>query len=62
MDLLQKPIWNNKDIQAFTGCSPTTAVKIRKEAIEKYDGYIPMLPKSIKRDAVLKALNMEVVG
>lgn len=57
--LLQKPIWNNKDIQDFTGCSSTTAVKIRKEAITKYDGFIPMLPRLTKRDAILKALRLE---
>lgn len=56
--LLQKPIWSNKDIQEFTGCSKTTASKIRKEAINKYDGLIPLLPKKTKRDAILKALGV----
>ena len=59
--LLQKPIWSNKDIQEFTGCSSTTAVKIRKEAITKYDGFIPIMPKKTKRDAILRVLNLEVV-
>ena len=59
--LLQKPIWSNKDIQEFTGCSATTAVKIRKEAITKYNGFIPIMPKKTKRDAILKVLNLEVV-
>ena len=58
--LLQKPVWSNKDIQEFTGCSATTAVKIRREAILKYDGLIPILPRKTKRDAILKVLNLEV--
>ncbi len=57
--LLQKPIWSNKDIQEFTGCSSTTAVKIRKIAITQYDGFIAILPRKTKRDAILKVLNLE---
>ncbi len=58
--LLQKFIWDNKDIQEFTGCSKTTASKIRKEAITKYDGFIPIMPRKTKRDAILKVLGVVI--
>ena len=58
--LLQKLIWTNRDIQEFVGCSSTTAVKIRKEAINKYDGLIPIMPRKTKRDAILKVLGVEI--
>ena len=58
--LLQKFIWDNKDIQEFTGCSKTTASKIRKEAITKYDGLIPIMPRKTKRDAILKVLGVVI--
>lgn len=60
-ELLQKSIWTNQDIMDYVGCGMTTASKIHKEAIIKHDGYIPLCPKKVRRDAVLKVLGINCV-
>lgn len=55
-ELLQKTWWNNKDIKAYVKCGTNKASQIRQRAIKYYDGFNPLLPLKVKRDAVLKVL------
>lgn len=57
-ELIMKSYWCLSDIQAYLGCGRTTASKIKQQAMKLnggcvYDAYL------VKRDAVLKALNLE---
>ena len=56
-DVLKKVYWSLDDIRAYLGCGRTKASKIRQEAIRKFNGFNPLLPQKVKRDAVLKILN-----
>ncbi len=58
IELLANPIWTNQDIMDFVGCSSTKAVQIRKKAIFECNGIIPMCPKKVYRNAVLKAVGL----
>ena len=58
IDLLGLSIWTNKEIRDYVGCGSTKAVEIRREAIFKHKGLVPMCPKKVYRDAVLKALGL----
>jgi len=56
--ILLKAYWNLTDIQTYLGCGRTTASKIKQEAMKlnggcAYDAYL------VKRDAVLRALNLD---
>lgn len=55
-EIINKPIWTNADIRAYAGCGKTQATQIRKIALVKYDGFIKLMPRKVKRDAVIKAL------
>lgn len=55
-ELINKQYWTNADIMAYAGCGKTKASQIRREALVKHDGLIPLLPRKVKRDAVLKVL------
>ena len=55
-ELMSKAYWNNKDIMMFANCGVNKASKIRKLAIIKYAGGIPLLPQKVRKDAVLKVL------
>lgn len=59
MQLLIKPIWENSDIQDFTGCGETMASKIHRKAAAEKNGLILLLPKKVKRDAVLELLEID---
>ena len=59
-NLLAKALWSLNDIMEYAECSKTTASKIRKEAITKYDGLIPIMPRKTKRDAILKVLGVVI--
>jgi hypothetical protein len=48
--------WTNKDIRDYVGCGVNKASQIRKEAILHHDGFIPLLPRKVKKQAVLDAL------
>ena len=52
----EKKYLNNKDIQNLVGCGKNKASEIRQKAIIKYDGFNPMLPRLVKREAVMKVL------
>ncbi len=59
VSLYAKPLWSNKDIMIFTGCSVNKASEIRKEAINEANGLPVIYPKKVKRDAVLKVLGLD---
>lgn len=58
IDLLAISIWSNRDIMEYVGCGSTKAVEIRRTAIFKHKGMVPMCPKKVYRDAVLNALGL----
>lgn len=60
-ELLNKAYWNLEDIRAYLGCGLNKASKIRQLAIKKHNGLNPLLPQKVKRDAVLKVLQIEKV-
>ena len=60
-ELLNKAYWNLSDIRAYLGCGLNKASKIRQLAIKKHNGLNPLLPQKVKRDAVLKVLQIEKV-
>lgn len=56
--LLEKGYWHLADIQIFAECGICKASKIRQEAIKKYGGLNPLFPQKVRRDAVLKVLEV----
>ncbi len=57
--LLLKSVWTNQDIMAYSGCCMTSASAIHQRAVIEHDGLIKLLPKKVKRDAVLKVLGVD---
>ena len=57
---LNKEYWNLSDIMVFFGCGKNKASQIRKIAIQKYDGFEPILPQKVKKSAVLKAMKVNL--
>lgn len=57
--LLNKAYWNLVDIKSFVGCGVSKASKIRQIAIKKFNGLNPLLPQKVKRDSVLKVLQIK---
>lgn len=55
---MQKEYWNNQDIMQYVGCGKNKATAIRKVAILKFDGLNPLLPRLVKRESVLKVLEV----
>ena len=53
-----KEYWSNQDIMSYVGCGKNKASQIRKEAIIKFDGLNPVLPRLVKKEAVLKVLEV----
>lgn len=56
--VLLKAYWSLADIQTYLGCGRTTASKVKQQAMKLnggcvYDAYL------VKRDAVLRALNLD---
>ena len=58
--LLAKTVWTNQDIMNYLGCHKTKASVIRQIAIKKHSGHIEILPKMVRRDAVLEAIGTNV--
>lgn len=58
-ELLKKAYWNLADIKAYLGCGLNKASKIRQLAIKKHNGLNPLLPQKVKKDSVLKALEIK---
>lgn len=58
-ELLKKAYWNLADIKAYLGCGLNKASKIRQLAIKKHNGLNPLLPQKVKKDSVLKALDIK---
>lgn len=50
---------NCADIKAYLGCGLNKASKIRQLAIKKHNGLNPLLPQKVKKDSVLKALEIK---
>lgn len=59
-DVLSKSIWSNEDIMQYFGCRVNKAINIKKLAISKYKGFVPMFPFAVYRDAVLKAVGVDL--
>lgn len=59
LELLIKPVWENTDIKLYANCGSNTAVRIHQEAAIVHGGVIKVLPKKVKRDAVLKAMGLD---
>lgn len=60
-ELLTKAYWNIADICVFFDVGRNKATAIRQKAIKKFDGFNPVLPQKVKRDAVLKAMDIKVI-
>ena len=58
-ELLSKAYWNLADIRAYLGCGLNKASKIRQIAIKKHNGLNPLLPQKVKKDSVLKVLQIK---
>lgn len=58
-ELLNKAYWNLADIRAYLGCGLNKASKIRQIAIKKHNGLNPLLPQKVKRESVLKVLEIK---
>ena len=43
---------------AYVGCGRSKASEIRRKAIVRYNGSVPLFPKKVYRDAVLKVLGI----
>lgn len=59
-ELIKKAYWNLSDIQSFVGCGRSKASKIRQEAVNKFNGFNKLLPQKVKREAVLKVLEIKM--
>lgn len=59
MEVLNKAYWSLSDIQQFVGCGRSKASKIRQTAIMKFNGFNKLLPQKVKREAVLKVLEIK---
>ena len=60
IELLKKAYWNISDICSFFQVGRNKATEIRQRAIKKFDGFNPVLPQKVKRDAVLKAMDVKI--
>ncbi|MBR4378013.1 MAG: hypothetical protein IKP50_03955 [Bacilli bacterium] len=58
--LLQKKYWHLEDICIFFGCGRNKASQIRQKAIKDFNGFEPIFPQRVKRDSVLKAMNIDI--
>ena len=58
--LLEKGYWHLADIQKFAECGISKASQIRQEAIKKFGGGNPLFPQKVRRDAVLKVLEVKM--
>ena len=52
----QQLYMSNKDIMELVPCGKNKATEIRKIAILEFNGLNPLLPRKVKRDAVMKVL------
>lgn len=57
-DLMLKSYWSLEDIKSYLNCGTTTASHIRQKAL-KVGGGCPYLSNLIKRDSVLKILELD---
>ncbi len=57
-DLMLKSYWTLEDIKLYLGCGTTTASRIRQKAL-KVGGGCPYLSNLIKRDSILKVLELD---
>lgn len=60
LSLLSTPLWTNKDIMNYVGCSVNKATQIRQRAIMTANGLSIICPKMVKRDAVFKVLELDL--
>lgn len=52
--MLLKPVWDYKDIMAYTNVkSKTTALAIKKKAQKYFNGHVPYGDQFVKSDSVL---------
>ena len=61
IELLGLPIWNVKQVMAYSGVkSRTTASKIKSRATKDFNGSVPYGSQYVKRDAVLSLFGTDV--
>lgn len=53
LELLSKPIWTRADIMLYCEVSKTQATKIKKRAVEEFDGSCPYGDSYVKVESVL---------
>lgn len=58
--LLNKEYWHLDDICRYFECGRNKASKIRQIAIKNFDGFEPIFPQRVKRNSVLKAMNIKI--
>ncbi len=58
-ELILKPFWDYKDIQAYFSCQKSKAFQIKDLAIKEFNGAIPHDPKFVKTEAVLKIYGID---
>lgn len=56
--LLANPVWDTELIKAYLGVTYTKACEVKNYAIQYCQGMINIMPRSVKRDSVLKALGI----
>jgi len=59
-ELMKKKYWHLSDICIFFECGRNKASQIRQKAIKEFEGFEPIFPQRVKRDSVLKAMNIKV--
>jgi len=60
IELLKKKYWHLNDICIFFECGRNKASQIRQKALKEFDGFEAIFPQRVKRDSVLKAMNIEI--
>ena len=58
--LLEKPIWNYRDIMSYTGFKKSKVYEIMGDCKKKYGGGIREEPSYVKRDSVLAYLDTTI--
>ena len=59
-EILKKKYWHLIDICDFFECGKNKASQIRQRAIKQFDGFEPIFPQRVKRDSVLRAMNIKI--
>ena len=58
--LLEKPVWNYRDVRNYLGIGKTKAYEYMRIAREKYNGAVIGNTQQIKRDSLLLAIGTTI--